>query len=68
MICHMARVRVYRLGERTEFHASGAQVIGHRYRVAQAAAQPVELPHNERAAGFQSLQTAEQGRALHRRD
>ena len=36
------------LRDRSEFHATRFQVIRHRYWVAQAAAQPVELPHCER--------------------
>jgi hypothetical protein len=34
-----------------EFHATGAEIIQHRYQVAQAAAQPVELPHNQLVSG-----------------
>jgi hypothetical protein len=49
-----------------EFHATGAEVVEHRYQVAQTAAQPVELPHNKGVAVFQPLQAAEQGRALRR--
>ena len=58
--------RVDCLGERMEFHATGAKVVEHRYQVAQAAAQPVGLPHNERIAVFQSLRATEKGRALRR--
>jgi hypothetical protein len=42
-----------------EFHATAAEVIEHRYQIAQAAAQPVELPHDKRVAVFELLQTAE---------
>jgi hypothetical protein len=38
-----------------EFHATGAEIVEHRYQVAEAAAQPVELPHCERVAVFQFL-------------
>ena len=47
-----------------KFHATGAEGVEHGYQVAQAAAQPVELPHNERVAVLELLQAAEQGRAL----
>jgi len=57
-------VGVDRLRERSEFHSAIAQAVEHRYQVAQAAAQPVELPHNERVAALQLLHAAEQGRAL----
>src|SRR5664279_3244719 len=40
------------------------QVVEHRYQVAQAAAQPVELPHYERVAFLQRFEATEQGRAL----
>src|SRR5450631_810074 len=40
------------------------QVVEHRYQVAQAAAQPVELPHYERVAFLQGFEATEQGRAL----
>ena len=40
------------------------QVVEHRYQVAQAAAQSVELPHYERVAFFQRFEATEQGRAL----
>jgi hypothetical protein len=36
-----------------EFHATGAEVVEHRYEVAQAAAQPVELPHDQCVAVLQ---------------
>ena len=51
------------LCKRTEFHASLFQVVEHGYQVAQAAALAVELPHDDRVAVFEFLQTAEQGRA-----
>ena len=54
------------LRKRTEFHALLFQVIEHGYQFAQAATQVVQLPHDERVAGFESLQAAEQGRALGR--
>jgi hypothetical protein len=46
-----------------EFHATGAEVVEHRYQVAQAPAQPVELPNDQSVAVFQLLQAAAQGRA-----
>ena len=49
-----------------KFHATGAEVLEHRYQVAQTAAQPVELPNDERIAVFQFLQTAQKGTALRR--
>ena len=49
-----------------EFNTTGAEVVEHRYQIAKAAAQPVELPHDERVAVFQFLQAAEKGRALRR--
>jgi hypothetical protein len=48
------------------FYATGAEIIEHRYQVAQAAAQPVELPNNQRVAVFQLLEATEQGGALRR--
>jgi hypothetical protein len=47
-----------------EFHATGAEVVEHRYQVSQTAAQPVELPHDERVTVFQLSQATEQCRAL----
>jgi len=47
-----------------EFHATGAEVIQHRYQIAQAPAQPVELPHNQRVTGSKRPETTERGRAL----
>jgi hypothetical protein len=35
------------------FDATGSEVVAHRYQVAEAAAQPVELPHDQRVAVFQ---------------
>jgi hypothetical protein len=49
-----------------KFHATGPKVVEHCYQVTEAAAQPVELPHNERGAVFQFLQATEQGGALGR--
>ena len=40
------------------------QVIEHRDEVAQAAAQPVQLPHNERVAVLYGFQATRQGRTL----
>jgi hypothetical protein len=31
-----------------EFHATGAEVVEHPHQAEQAAAQPVEVSHNER--------------------
>jgi hypothetical protein len=42
-------------GERVKLNATGAEVVEHRYQVAQTAAKPVELPHNQRVAVFQPL-------------
>jgi hypothetical protein len=47
-----------------EFHATGAEVVQHHYQVAQAAAQPVEHPHDQRVTGAERLQATEQGMAL----
>jgi hypothetical protein len=49
-----------------EFHPTGAEIVEHRYQVTKAAAQPVELPHDEGVAVFQFLKAAEKGRALRR--
>jgi hypothetical protein len=40
------------------------EVVEHRYQIAETAAQPVELQHNERVAVFQLLEAAQKGRAL----
>jgi hypothetical protein len=50
------------LCQRTEVHVF--QVAEHGDEAAQAAAQRVELPHDERVAVVEFLQTAEKGRAL----
>jgi hypothetical protein len=50
----------------TKIRTTLFQVVEHGYQVAQAAAQPVELPHGERVAVFQFLQATEQDRALRR--
>jgi hypothetical protein len=47
-----------------EFHAEGWEVVLHRYQVAQAAAQPVELPHDQRVTGSKRPETPRKGRAL----
>jgi hypothetical protein len=49
-----------------ELHATRAEVVEHRYPVAKAAAQPVELPDHKRVAVFQFLQAAAEGKALRR--
>jgi hypothetical protein len=58
------RVGVYVFCKRTEFNAALFEFVEHCYQVVQATAQSVELPHYERVAGFELLQTAEQGGAL----
>jgi hypothetical protein len=45
-----------------EFHAACAEVVEHRNRVAQAAAQPVEFPHDRRVTGPERLQATREGR------
>jgi hypothetical protein len=42
-----------------EFHATCAEVVEHRYQVAQTAARPAELPNYESVAVFELPQTAE---------
>lgn len=55
------------LCEGTKRYAAFLEVLNHRYQVAHAAGQPVELPDYERVAVLQSFQATEQGRALCRR-
>jgi hypothetical protein len=45
--------------EGTEFHASVFQIVQHGYRIAQAAAQSVELSYYERVAVVELLRTAQ---------
>ena len=49
--------RVDCLSQGLEFDVAGAEVIEHCYQVAQAAAQPVELPDREHIARLQTLET-----------
>jgi hypothetical protein len=49
-----------------EFHATGPEVVEHRYQVSQTPALSVELPHDQSVAMFQFLQASEKGRALRR--
>ena len=48
---------VYGLGDAAEVDALAGEVVQDVEEVAHAAAQPVELPHNERIAGLEVLQT-----------
>ena len=48
-----------------EFHTTGAEIIEHRNQIAQAAAQPVELPHDQRVTGPERLEATREGRALY---
>ncbi len=59
--------RVDRLGERPELNAAVLEIIEHRDQVAKRAAQAIEFPNGQRVPRLQSLETAEQGRALRRR-
>jgi hypothetical protein len=43
------------------FHATGAEVVQHRYQVAQAAAQPVELLHDQRVADAKGSKATKRG-------
>jgi len=47
-----------------ELDASLLEVVQHVDKVAQAAAQPVELPHNQRIACRQGFQATGEGRAV----
>jgi hypothetical protein len=60
------RLGVDLLGEGTEFDAALLEVVEHGDQVAQAAAQAVKFPDNERVAVLQCLEATEQGRALGR--
>ena len=58
---------VYGLGDAAEVDALAGEVVQDVEEVAHAAAQPVELSHNERIAGLEVLQTLRKGRARHGR-
>jgi len=60
----MLPVSEFAFGERMDLDAGGAEIVEHRYQVAQTTAQPVELPYNERVAVFQLFQASEKDRAL----
>ena len=51
------RVGVDRLSDRLESDAAVAELVQHRYQIAQAAAQTAEFPHNEGTARPQRFQT-----------
>ena len=48
-------------------HATGTEVVEHRYKIPQTAAQPVELLYDQSVAVFQPLQATQKGRAFRRR-
>src|SRR6516165_3983027 len=52
------------LGQRSELNPAAVEVVEHGEQVAQAAGQPVELPHHKRVPVIERLQTAEKSRAL----
>src|SRR5271157_929331 len=59
------RLGVDSLRERLELDALIFEVVEHGDEVAHTAAQPVELPHDERVAGLQDFEATGEGRALH---
>src|ERR1017187_6533778 len=60
------RLGVDLLSEGTEFDAALLEVVKHGDQIAQAAAQAVKFPDDERVAVLQCLEATEQGRALGR--
>jgi hypothetical protein len=55
---------VYAFRERLELDPARLELVEHGYDVAQASPQAVELPHGKGVAWLESLEAAEQGRAL----